>query len=659
MFEDGTRSTIFATKSHSFENIAMGVGLRLAQAVLAFVIGLIACTLIFAFSSGPYFLFWEAYSSGEDGNPNPNPNWEHAPFKAGEQAAQPVLYNLTIIPDLQLHRFIGEVSITFTTSSPVSSVFLHLGADIVLDNSPYDIERFPASDDMLVYLGVNFTGNFTIFLSYTSNFSQDNHGFYGTFDTVSEKVGAATQFEATHARRVFPCYDTPYSRSAFSLSLLAPDTSMAISNMPPRMIELHPNGRMYHFHTTPAMPPYLLAFAVGYWDMISGFTARGIPIDVYTPVGQAQRGEFALTIAADSIDFFEDYLDVPYPLPRLQLASIPDFAPGAMENWGLVTFRDTALLGVPGDTAHASLARIADIVVHENYHMWAGDLVSPKSWADLWLNEGFASMLPLLCLTSIAPAYSSWSDFRRLDVQEAIAFDFSQYTHPIRLPDESATPQFDSVTYSKGATVLYMLRAMMGDVEFRVSLKQYFAEYKFGSASTQDLVASIDGSSVANVTSFMRVWTERPGFPTITVSRTTDGFLLRQRRLTIDGTEIEGVWPLPISISGRSSVLMNEETLTVVGTGLMTFNDGREAMAMIEYDKDLLPEVLAKFKDLSAGARWMLIEDLRLLVLARRTSPGRLWSAVESVSNETDLDVVETGLGATPIFNCSHLAVSR
>jgi aminopeptidase N len=162
--------------------------------------------------------------------------------------------------------------------------------------------------------------------------------------------------------------------------------------------------------------------------MISGFTRRGILIDVYTPTGQIQRGKFVLHIAADSIGFFENYLEVPYPPARLQLASIPDFAPGAMENWGFITFRDAAL----GDTAHASLARIAEVVVHESCHMWAGDLVSPKSWADLWLNEGFASMLPLLCLTQIAPAYSSWSDFRRFDVQEAIAFDFSRHTHPIR-----------------------------------------------------------------------------------------------------------------------------------------------------------------------------------------------------------------------------------
>jgi hypothetical protein len=412
------------------------------------------------------------------------------------------------------------------------------------------------------------------------------------------------------------------------------------------MIEQDPKGRMYHFHTTPAMPPYLLAFAVGHWDMVSGFTVGGAPVDVYTPIGQAQRGQFALTIAADSIDFFESYLGVPYPLPRLQLASIPDFAPGAMENWGFVTFRDVALLGAPGDTAQASLARIAEVVVHENCHMWAGDLVSPKSWADLWLNEGFASMLPLLCLTQIAPAYSSWLDFRRFDVQEAMTFDFSRYTHPIRLPDESATPQFDSVTYSKGATVLYMLWGLMGDAEFRGSLKQYFTEYQFGSASTDDLVASFDGSSRANVTSFMRVWTERAGFPTITVSRTNDGFLLRQGRLTVDGTEIEGVWPLPIGISDGSRVLMNERTLRVPGTGLVTFNDGREAMAMIEYDEDLLPEVLGNFRALSAGARWMLLEDLRLLVLSRRTSPSRLWEAIERVWNETDVDVIEAALGA-------------
>jgi hypothetical protein len=393
-------------------------------------------------------------------------------------------------------------------------------------------------------------------------------------------------------------------------------------------------------------------------------------VDVYTPIGQTHLGEFALDLAWKSIDYFEDYINVSYPLPRLQLACIPDFELGAMENWGLVTFRDTSLLAVEGESALSALAWVADVVVHENTHMWAGDLVGPRSWEHLWLNEGVATIMPMICLSDIAPKYTSWREFYRVQTQEALVFDFSRYTHPI-LPDldgaTAANAIFDAVTYEKAAAVLNMLRLMLGDQQFRASFHAYFNTFKYRTASTREFANSFDESSHRNVSAFLQKWTENPGFPTVLVSRNESGYTLRQRRLLIDGTEDDLTWPVAISRSdGGETVQMEGEFAFVETADLLTFNDGRHSLAIIEYDGPLLAEVVANFAGLSLDARWMIVQDLRLLSLAGRVDPSVLVNLLLSLGAETSEDVIEAAANAAlalwrafPAVNASLASLFR
>lgn len=569
-------------------------------------------------------------------------------FNPQQEPAQPYRYNITIIPDIRSKKFSGEAVISFNTTSEIRSVFVHLGPDVVLHNFRHQYERCN-DNEILITFRDRVKGEFDVAFEFSSPLSNDNHGLYGTKEPTSGWEGVATQLEATHARRVFPCYDTPSSKAVFSLSVFAERGTIAVANTP--VVEKAPwkNGEIYRFEDTPKMSPYLVAFAVGKWDLVTGKTKRGVAVDVYVPLGQSKSGEFALKFAAGSIDIFEEMFGVNYPLPRLQLAAIPDFAAGAMENWGLVTFRYQALLAIDGVSSLSALNQVAGVVVHENAHMWAGDLVSPDTWNDLWLNEGFATLLPLFCLPKIDERFDGMTDFHRFDIQEAIEFDFSQYTHPIQADmssTEDVAASFDSITYSKAATVLNMLRLYMGDATFWKSLASYFNKYAYSSATSDDLVRSFEHASGMDISSFTDKWTKESGFPTVHVSRKDGKYALRQRRLMLDGTEVNTTWVLPLVRSDTGETVTMKDSVFEVVSDFTTFNDGRLSMAIIEYDEDLQNELLEKWDKLSPGAKWMLIEDTKLLVISFRKPASALMQVLEKVKGETNEHVIEAAVGA-------------
>ena len=600
-----------------------------------------AISIIFVTRQLPVMVYAEVPFDGEEGE-------QCQAFDAHAQLAQPYLYNVTIVPDVARHRFTGEAVVHFKSSKIVGSLYMHLGRDVTLNGFNHTYIRCN-DDEIKITLTEKMSGDFAVAFEFSSPLSNDNHGLYGTKDPVSGCEGVATQFEATHARRVFPCYDTPSSKAVFSLSVFAEAGKIAIANTPVKEKVQMNDGVMYRFEDTPKMSPYLVAFAVGQWDVVTGKTKRDIGVDVYVPVGQSESGKFALKFAAGSIDVFEEMFGVNYPLPRLQLVAIPDFAAGAMENWGLVTFRYQALLAIDGVSSLSALSSVAEVVVHENAHMWAGDLVSPYSWDDLWLNEGFATLLPLFCIPKIDARFDGMIDFHRFEVQEAISFDFSQYTHPIQADVNStdeAESNFDSITYSKAATVLNMLRLFMGDEKFWQSLGAYFKKYAYGYATSDDLVRSFEETSGLQLAEFTQKWTKEGGFPTVRVSRANGKYVLQQRRLMLDGTEADTILPLPLVRSDTGeTVNMNGKTLEI-DSQFTTFNDGRLSMCIIEYDTDLENELLDKWDNLSAGAKWMLIEDTKLLVIAFRKPVSALLHVLEKVKGERDQNVIEAAVSA-------------
>ncbi|KAK8863819.1 hypothetical protein M9Y10_011509 [Tritrichomonas musculus] len=741
-------------------------------------LSIVGFVVIISFGIAAFFTFPMPHYTFEQVDYNDDSSTSNSPFNYTSQKAKPVLYDVSIYPDVESQTFQGSCIIYFNIdSSEINSksiasfliengIHLHLGSLVNLTRITFNLHSQSSENvyfsnflrnetrEELIIIFTNETNlndryiepkqikkyslfnsqrktnsknrfnrkykvdsdslsyNFTISFEYVSKLSIDNEGLYGTFDTITGVKGVSTQFEATAARRAFPCVDTPSARSKFKLSLFAEGyETVAIANTDSELIEEiefeGKKGRLFTFFTTPPLPPYLVAFAVGKWDKISGFlkgkdfieSLQGngnnfeigrsyLPVDIYCPVGQKNRAKFALKLAIDSINFFENYFRIPYPLPKLQLACIPDFAAGAMENWGLVTFRDTGLLALDCDeeeegsdneeinsnkcqkgekrSSMSALSRVAEVVVHENSHMWAGDLVSPMSWSDLWLNEGFATLLPHICLQSIDSRFLPWSDLYHEVVQEAIEFDFSLFTHPIIVnigsgdeEGESADTIFDSISYSKGGTVLNMLRQMLSEETFKECLCQYFKKFALKSASTEDLIHSFEETSGVMISSFLEKWTREPGCPTIKVTRNNEeqSFILRQERLVLDGSSFDNVvWTIPLVNltlkTKSSSVTMNSKEMKISFNqvdcphGFIEINPGRRSMAIVDYDDDIIESILSNWNSLSNGSKWMLLEDLRLLCLAKRKSISQLYRTLNTscIQNDSDLDVIESAL---------------
>lgn len=291
-------------------------------------------------------------------------------------------------------------------------------------------------------------------------------GFYRSVYTVNgeERTLAVTQFEATDARRAFPCWDEPALKAVFEVTLVVPRDRVVISNMPPSHTELEEGGlKTVRFAETPMMSTYLLAFVVGEFDHVETRTAEGVAVRVYTPVGKAEQGRFALEVASRTLSFFQDYFEVAYPLPKMDLIAIPDFAAGAMENWGAATFREILVLVDPQESSAATRERVATVVAHELAHQWFGDLVTMEWWSQLWLNESFASWISYLAVDHLFPEWQVWKQFVFDEYARAMTLDGLESSHPIEVEvnhSREISEIFDAISYSKGASADQSQRPM-------------------------------------------------------------------------------------------------------------------------------------------------------------------------------------------------------
>ena len=280
-------------------------------------------------------------------------------------------------------------------------------------------------------------------LTYTGCLNNQMAGFYRSGYTAingEKRIMASTQFEALDARRCIPCWDEPAIKAVFELSLIVGSDLTAFSNMPEtRVTQLAPEGakpskKKISFMPTPKMSTYLVAFCVGEFDFVQGYTEHGVQVRVYTPPGKSATGEFSLQVAMDTLDLYDDYFQVPYPLPKLDMVAIPEFAAGAMENWGLVTYREVDLLIDAAKASSTQRQRVCSVVTHELAHQWFGNLVTMRWWDDLWLNEGFASWMQTYAADKLFPSWMMWEQFTTDDQAAALRLDALVTSHPIQVP---------------------------------------------------------------------------------------------------------------------------------------------------------------------------------------------------------------------------------
>jgi puromycin-sensitive aminopeptidase len=592
----------------------------------------------------------------------------------------PSHYDLVLAPDLAAATFAGTAVVTVEVTEAVHEVVVHaLDLDITEAALVRDGERLDAT---VTYDAASETatlalpaaagpGAWELRTSFTGELNDKLVGFYrSTFtdDDGHEHTLACTQFESTHARRAFPCWDEPAFKASFAVTLDVPADLLAISNAAETGREDLGAGRArVRFATTMVMSTYLVAFVVGPLEASEPVDVDGVPLRVIAPPGRADLTTFALDVGAFSLRFLADWYDIAYPGDKLDLVAIPDFSFGAMENLGCVTFRETALLVDQERATQPELQRVADVIAHEIAHMWFGDLVTMSWWNGIWLNEAFATFMEMLTTDAYRPEWRRWVDF---GLARSAAFDTDSLTSTRPIEYEVVTAadaegMFDILTYEKGASVVRMLQQYLGEDRFQAGIRHYLDAHRFGSTETTDLWDAIEEATGEPVRQIMDSWIFRPGHPAITIDRPGDGRTLEisQARFSFApdpaaGVERPGDEPRSVPVVLRTGHEGHDAVHRVLLTGpkavlqldsdpewIVGNHEGNGFYRVALADDDLARVASRALVELSPLERYGLVEDEWALVLAGRGSVARTLGLIRSLAEEDDLSVWQRTIG--------------
>ena len=492
---------------------------------------------------------------------------------------RPSHYQITLQPDMEKFTFDGleviDIEVLETTSEIVlNACELRVPAGMLIKNGEWIRASSVTLDEERETVTLAFPdpiepGPAQLDLRFVGELNDKLRGFYRSqYVNPEGEVSylATTQFEATDARRAFPCWDEPACKATFQLTLNIPADMVAVSNTP--ILEqagLDAGFKSIMFGRTPIMSTYLMAFVVGDLTYIEQEAVNNTTVGVWTTRGKEEQGRFALETSARMLGFFNDYFGIPYPLEKLDHIAIPDFAAGAMENWGCITYRETALLVDPENSSAGTRQRVAEVVAHEMAHMWFGDLVTMDWWDDLWLNESFASWMGTKATDWAFPEWDMWTQFVNMDTNRALSLDGLKNSHPIEqeVKDPAEISQlFDAISYSKGASVIRMLEQFLTPEVFRQGLHQYLDTNQYSNARTADLWAALENASQQPVTAIMNTWTGQMGYPVLRVETRDEGdqleLSLSQERFVYDNllgdSEPEDlVWQVPVGVAHSGS----------------------------------------------------------------------------------------------------------
>ena len=544
----------------------------------------------------------------------------------------PSRYEITLFPNLQKFTFSGKEEILLEITKSVEDITLHAAeldinsAEIIVGKEKIKSETI-SYDEKAETVTIKFDktiskGQRKLKMAFTGILNDKMRGFYRSKYHIEgvEHHMAVTQFESTDARRAFPSFDEPAKKAIFDVKLVIPEDHTAISNTIETEIAEHsPGYKIVTFEPTPKMSTYLLAFIVGRFEHIETITKSGVKVRVFTTSGKKHQAEFALRTAAKVLEFYEEYFGIPYPLPVLDLIAIPDFAAGAMENWGAVTYRETVLLVDEELSSTANRQWVALVVAHELAHMWFGNLVTMEWWTHLWLNEGFATYIEYLAVSNIFPDWHVWTQFVYMDHSKALELDGLKNTHPIEVevhhPGE-ISEIFDTVSYSKGASIIRMLASYLGAETFQKGLRSYLKKHQYSNAKTLDLWAALEKASGKKVKKIMEHWTGKPGYPLVNIFESKNKLKLTQSRffsspLSAKGSSDKTLWSIPLD-----SLLFSKKSLFMPRhKGWIKLNRGETSFVRIQYPSSLLGllrEPVNK-KILSAEDRYGLIRDAFML----------------------------------------------
>jgi puromycin-sensitive aminopeptidase len=592
----------------------------------------------------------------------------------------PTRYDLRLDPDLQTGTFAGEETVAITVRQPVEEIWLNaaeltIGAvraegpgGRALDGTATlepETERarlaFPARLE---------PGEWRLTLRFSGLLNDRLRGFYRS--TWKDAAGgvhtlAASQFEAVDARRAFPCWDEPACKAVFAVTLVVPDGYAAISNTRPvREAPAGPGRRAVTFADTIRMSTYLVAFFVGEFEATEPVMVGATPVRLVCVPGKLRLTPFGLAAAVFSLRFFEDYYGIPYPGDKLDLLAIPDFASGAMENLGAITFRETALLVDEAAASHVELERVADVVAHEVAHMWFGDLATMTWWNGIWLNEAFATFMEMVAVDAWKPEWERWVNF---GVSRAAAFgiDGLRASRPIEFPVEAprdCEAMFDLLTYEKGASVLRMLEQYLGPDTFRDGVRLYLRRHAYANAETTDLWDALGQASRQPIPQVMDGWVFRPGYPLVSVEEGPGGGLrLTQRRFTYLGGDegSAGPWRVPVTVRASAGGQVVEKRVLLDGAETtlrlpdrpewVVANAGGHGFYRVRYAPALRERLLAALDRAAPIERFNLVSDLMALCQGGMLPAAEYLELTARFRDETDRNVWTVLIGSFAYVN--------
>ncbi len=594
--------------------------------------------------------------------------FEETPGKLSKEVV-PIEYSVRIVPNIDKFTFTGTETVKLSVRRPVHQLALN-ALELEVGDASLDGNALPKSaikidkKNELLTLALPSelaAGDHTLALSFTGKINQQGQGlFYMPYQeqgSGTKKIMLGTQFEATDARRFFPCWDEPVFRARFQLTVVVPENWLAVSNMPVKSEKKIAGGKEVRFAATPPMSSYLNVFVAGELDLIE---SRSGPtqLRVIATKDKAETGRYALEATAQILKYYNDYFGVPYPLPKLDQIALPGGFGGAMENWGGITYYESALLFDPKSSSVQTKQNIYEVLAHEIAHQWFGDLVTMAWWDNLWLNEGFASWMGTKCTARFNPKWEVWlrrnlprDPTRRVGIarEQAMEGDARSTTHPIQQPiatEAEASSAFDDITYKKGQSFLRMLESFLGEDVFREGIRRYMAAHKYSNSTTADLWNALSETSKKPVGEIAAGWTEQPGFPVVKVKREAgDKVALTQERFTIsfkNAPPLEWKIPLTYAVVGQTpaTLLMTSKTgnlENIPADRAFKLNVNGAGNYRVEYDEPSWNLLLQALPNLGVEDRVNLLSDAWALVQANRAPISLYFGLVEKLPASSEL----------------------
>lgn len=559
----------------------------------------------------------------------------------------PTHYQLSLDIDRKNRAFSGTVVMSGTSIDGKISVHAHeLTITAVSVDGKIAQFSYGQDDEVLIAPSDAVSGECEVTIDFHGKITDSLHGLYPCYFTDGEekKELLITQFESHYAREMFPCIDEPAAKATFDVTVTTETGITVLGNMPIKSQSEKDDRLTTSFDTTPRMSTYLVALVMGELQSKTAQTKSGVEVSVWaTPVQKSTSLDYALSEAVKTIEFFDEYYGVPYPLPKADHVAVPDFSAGAMENWGLITYRETALIVEEANSSINARQYVSAVIAHELSHQWFGNLVTMKWWNNLWLNESFASIMENIAPNALHPDWNVWLDFdtssavvaSRRDAIDGVQSVQTEVNHP----DEIQSIFDGAIVYSKGARLIRMMIDYIGEDAFRAGLKTYFTKFAYQNTTEKDLWDCLDTASGKDVSKLMTAWISQPGYPVVAATLSDGALTLSQTQFFVGPHEpSDRLWPIPLEASNTAApALLETAELTVpYGESWLLLNQNNAAHFITHYSEELLAALLDRLREgkLSTAERLQLLNEQTLLTRGRVISPTALIDILDAYRNE-------------------------